>query len=119
MAPTFFLPHLPVEFQEASFAHLAKRCGCEVPPIGGRVYSISFERGGIMWIATVGCNLKGNKPIRVKRNDTGRWRDIEDPALVLAIFPGESYCLLTYPGTASLFGSTFYAIAKRVELFSV
>lgn len=118
--PAFFLPHCPVDSQEAEYAHIAKGCDREVPPIGKRVYSISFEHdGGIVWIATVGERLRGRKPILVKRKETGRWQDIDDPARILAIFPGVPYCVVTYSTSESHFGSPFYATARGVELFAV
>jgi hypothetical protein len=117
--PAFFLPHCPVEHQEGSYAHMAKGCECDVPPIGKRAFSISFEHGGIVWIATVGKNLRGRKSILVKHKETGRWRDIHDTALVLAIFPGEPYCVVTYPGSNSHFrGMRIYAIPTGVALFA-
>jgi hypothetical protein len=98
---------------------MAKGSECDVPPIGKRVFSISFEHGGIVWIATVGRNLRGRKPVLIKHKETGRWRDIRDTALVLAIFPGEPYCVVTYPGSNSHFrGMRIYAIPTGVGLFA-
>jgi hypothetical protein len=112
--PAFFLPHCPVEHQEGSYAHIAKGCECDVPPEGKRVFSIGFEHGGIVWIATVGKNLRGRK-----HKEDGRWRDIRDTALVLAIFPGEPYCVVIYPGSNSHFrGMRIYAIPTGVALFA-
>ena len=120
MAPRFFLPYLSQEAEEASFAHIARQCERTVPAPGARVYSISFERGGITWIATVGEQLRGRKPIRVKRKETGQWRDIRDTALVLAIFPGEPYIVVTRPGSNSHFrGTKVYATPTGVWLFSL
>ena len=120
MARRFFIPYLSPEMEEASFAHIAGQCERAVPAPGARVYSISFERGGITWIATVGEQLRGRKPIRFKRQETGQWRDIRDTALVLAILPGEPYIVVTYPGSNSHFrGNRFYANPTGVELFSL
>jgi hypothetical protein len=120
MAPRFFLPYLSPESEEASFAHLAKQCERAIPAPGAGVYSISFERGGTTWIATVGEQLRGRKPIRVKRNETGQWRHIRDTASVLAIFPGEPYIVVTHPGSNSHFrGTRVYATSTGVELFSL
>ena len=120
MAPRFFIPYLSPEIEEASFAQIAQQCERAVPAPGARVYSISFDRGGITWIATVGEQLRGRKPIRFKRKDTGRWRDIRDTALVLAVLPGEPYIVVTYPGSNSHFrGHRVYAIPTGVELFSL
>jgi hypothetical protein len=115
--PPFFLPLCPSESQEASYAHLAKGCGRKVPPIGQRIYSISFEDHGIVWTATVGEYLRGRKALKLKNKETVEWQ-IEDPALIVAIFPKVPCCVVTYSKAKSRFGQTFYVIPKGVELFT-
>ena len=115
--PAFFLPHCPIESQEASYTHIAKDCNRVVPPIGNRIYSISFEHDGILWTATVGEHLRGRKYMKVKGKDTVEWH-IGDPALILAIFPTVPYCVVTYSNGRSHFGHIFYATPAGVELFS-
>ena len=95
---------------------MAQACDREVPPIGKRIYSISFEHDGILWTATVGEHLRGRKSVRGK--EAVEWH-IGDPALVLAIFPRVPYCIMTYSNGKSHFGSVFYATPRGVELFSV
>ena len=115
--PAFFLPHCPSEFEEESYAHIAKRCDRKVPPIDRRIYSISFEHGGIVWTATVGEHLRGRKSVNVRNKETVQWQ-IDDPALILAIFPTVPYCVVTYSSAKSHFGQIFYATPRGVELFS-
>jgi hypothetical protein len=115
--PGFFLPLCPSEFEEDSYAYLAKSCDRRVPPIGRRIYSISFEDDDIVWTATVGEYLRGRKSVKVKNKETVQWQ-IDDPALILAIFPRVPYCIVTYSKGKSHFGQIFYATPRQVELFS-
>jgi hypothetical protein len=115
--PAFFLPLCPSESEEESYAHIAKSCDRKVPPIGRRIYSISFEHDGIVWTATVGEHLRGRKSVKVKNKETVQWQ-IDDPALILAIFPEVPYCVVTYSNGKSHFGELFYATPRGIELFS-
>jgi hypothetical protein len=116
MVPGFFLPYLSPHFKEGSYAHIAEQCERAVPALGDRVYSVSFVRGGTFWIATVGKHLRGRKPMR--RKQAGQWRDIFDSALVLAIFPGDPYIVVTCPGGNSCFrGTRIYTNPRGVQLF--
>lgn len=116
--PAFFLPHCPPESEEGAYADIAQGCNREVPPIGRRIYSISFEHDGILWIATVGEHLRGRKYVKVKDKENVEWQ-IGDPALILAIFPRVPYCIVTLSNGKSHFGQIFYATPRGVELFSV
>ena len=115
--PAFFIPHCPPETQEARYAHIAKSCHREVPLIGRRIYSISFEHNGIVWTATVGEHLRGRKSVKVGDKGTVEW-NIGDPALILAIFPRVPFCVVTYSNGKSHFGPIFYVTPRGVELFS-
>ena len=115
--PAFFLPRCSHESQEDVYARIAERCDREVPPIGRRIYSISFERDGIVWTVTVGEHLRGRKSMKVRGKETVEW-NIGDPALVLAIFPRVPYCVVTSSMGKSRFGQIFYATPRGVELFS-
>jgi hypothetical protein len=115
--PAFFLPHCPPESEEVAYAHMAQGCDREVPPIGRRIYSISFEHDDIVWTATVGEHLRGRKSVKVMNKETVEWQ-IDDPALILAIFPQVPYCIVTYSNAKSHFGQIFYATPRGVELFS-
>ena len=48
--PLFFLPFLPPELAEASYAHMAEKCDKIAPGPGGRVYSISFMHQTALWV---------------------------------------------------------------------
>ena len=115
--PAFFLPQCPPESEEGVYAHIAESCVREVPPIGRRIYSISFEHNGIVWTATVGEHLRGRKSVRVRGKETGEW-NIGDPALIVAIFPTVPFCVVTYSNGKSCFEQIFYATPFGVELFS-
>jgi hypothetical protein len=113
----FFIPQCPPEIEEAVYAHIAESCVREVPPIGRRIYSISFEHDGIVWTATVGEHMRGRKRVIVRGKETVEW-NIGDPALILAIFPRVPYCVVTSSMGKSHFGQIFYATPSGVELFS-
>jgi hypothetical protein len=116
MPPLFFLPFLPPELAEASYAHIAQRCDKIAPGPENRVYSMSFVHERVVWVATVGKRLKGQ---RLGHRVTARW--IEDPAMVLAIFPGTPYCIVTdalrTPG--SNFKNILFGTPTEVEFFSL
>src|ERR1700733_15205910 len=87
--PLFFLPFLPPELAEASYTHMAEKCDKIAPGPQGRVYSISFLHERVVWVATVGKHLEGHRP---RHRATAKL--IEDPAMVLAIFPGTPYTIV-------------------------
>jgi hypothetical protein len=55
--------------------------------------------------------------VRVRGKETAEW-NIGAPALILAIFPKVSYCVVTYSNGKSHFGQIFYVTPRGVELFS-
>jgi hypothetical protein len=114
--PLFFLPFLPPELAEASYAYMADKCQQIAPGPGGRVYSISFVHQRVVWVATVGKRLRGRRP---EHKATARL--IEDPAMVLAIFPGTPYCIVTDARhtTDSNFENIFFGTPVEVEYFSL
>jgi hypothetical protein len=114
--PLFFLPFLPQELAEASYAHMAEKCDKIAPGPAGRVYSISFVHQGALWVATVGKRLKGHRP-----RHKGKARLIEDTAMVLAIFPGNPYTIVTdaLHSNDSNFKNIFFGTPKEVEYFSL
>jgi hypothetical protein len=114
--PLFFLPFLPPELVEASYAHMAEKCATIPPGPGGRVYSISFVHQGVVWVATVGKRLKGQTP-----GNGPLATLIEDPAMVLAIFPGNPYWIVTdaLHSTDSNFPNIFFGTPLEVEYFSL
>jgi hypothetical protein len=114
--PLFFLPFLPPELAEAAYAHMAEKCDKIAPGPRGRVYSISFVHERVVWVATVGKHLKGHRP-----GHRATARLIEDPAMVLAIFPGTSYIIVTdaLHTTGSNFQNIFFGTPVEVEYFSL
>ena len=125
-APQFFVPASTPESQEEVYAQMAQSYRAEPLPMAERIYSISFEHDGDHWTATIGESLRG-----LRRRTSGRGsqrREIEeklaDPAIVLAIFSGNPYLVLTdgRPVTAkvSAWANPFMAgRPSSVRLFSL
>jgi hypothetical protein len=119
-APVFFLPHLPSDRQEATLAHIAAGLKRAVPPIGQRVYSISFESDGTLWVATVGDRLRGRKAMFAKRKNIGWGPWFDDPSLVIAVLPGAPYFVVAAPDAHSHFrDEAFAATPIGITLFSI
>ena len=95
--PDFFVPAATTETQEQVFTDFAKWCGIAVPPAERRVYSIVFGHDGETWIATVGESLHGTRTrtSTVRKQKVERTTQISDPAIVLAIFPGSPFMVVT------------------------
>jgi hypothetical protein len=103
-APVFFLPGLEQsEDQEAAFADFAEQCGRPVPPLGQRVYSITYTHDGEQWTATVGESLKGigHKTARSRGIKKEHTIKLHDRAVVVAIFAGGPYVVATDGGLIS------------------
>ena len=111
--PRFFVPAATQDNEEAVYAELARSCRCAVPPLGRRIYSITYRHDGDEWTATVGDRLHGVR----RRSRRSRGRSIEriarldDPATVLAIFEGVPLMVVTnhrlFPGSRSAWESPF------------
>ena len=95
--PAFFVPAATPENQESVYAELAKMGRSSVPPDSSRIYSITYTHDGEEWTATVGEKLKGvrYKTSRAKGKKIERVLQLSDPAVVLAIFPGNPYIVIT------------------------
>lgn len=95
--PRFFVPDVAREEQERTYKALAERCGLSVPSPGCRIFSITFVSKGEEWTATVGESLRSvtlpPRRSRSKRPFIARHR--QDPAVVLGIFAGVSYKVVT------------------------
>jgi hypothetical protein len=98
-APAFFVPAADSDNEESVYAEFADWCGRPVPSRGERIYSITFIHDGVEWTATVDEQLQG-----FERGTTPRKRT-SDPALVLAIFPGNPYMVVTNHRVAENVGS--------------
>ena len=106
-APTFFLPTVKPEKQEAMYAELARICQSAMPIWTKRIYSLRFLHNGEEWTATVGRSLAGVRYRSVRRR--GQRVDLRDslsdPATVLAIFEGSPYMVATDHGLLRNVGS--------------
>lgn len=89
-APEFFIPKVEADKQEDAYAVLAQEAGRAVPPLGQRIYSITYTHNGERWVATVGEQLRGSvvKVSRVRKQKVERTVQLSNPSTVLAIFPG-------------------------------
>src|SRR5690606_12022733 len=96
-APHFFLPASTPETIERDFASLARIAQRPVPELSERIYSIKYRHNGEEWCATVGSTLSGYRARTIKSG--GRTieqrQPLSDPAVVLAIFPGAPYIVVT------------------------
>jgi hypothetical protein len=88
-SPAFFVPGCTPEEQETAFAAMANDLpdAMPVPEPGKRIYAISFQHDGDMWSAKVGESMKGRRPVWKGRKKTETVVPIEDPAIVVAIYP--------------------------------
>ena len=122
----FFVPGATPDAQEAVFAELARFAKQPVPSQSERVYSITYDHGGGEWRAIVGETLRGvrRKRIRIRSKGTTVEREIPiyDAALVLAIFPGTPYFVVTdsrpIGRVRSALWNPFLAAPKSVTRFS-
>ena len=96
-ARAFLVPGAKAGKQEELYADFASVCDCPVPSREKRIYSITYDHDGITWTATVGETLTGISWETVRRQG----QKLEQPlshnnsAVVLAIFPGVSYKMVT------------------------
>jgi len=95
----FFLPAaIDDEQAERNYVAFAKWAGCAVPSGGSRIECIRFRHDGEDWVAEVGKPLSGMR-VEEKRRKAGRVTvrtPLSDPAIVLAIFPGDPYMVVTH-----------------------
>lgn len=96
-APPFFVPAATTDNQESVYAEFARWCGRPVPSPERRIYSITFVHDGEEWTATVGEALRGKRfrTTRSRGMKIEREQPVSDPAIVLAIFPGIPYIVVT------------------------
>jgi hypothetical protein len=95
-APPFFVPAATPEGQEFVFVELARLAAQAVPQPSERIYSITYDHDGEEWTATVGESLRGvRRNRRRSKGSLDREIPLADAALVLAIFPGTPYVVVT------------------------
>lgn len=93
----FFVPHAEPESAERIYTELAQFARSAVPPAGKRIASIHFRHDGDDWNATVGERLTGMR-VETKRRKAGKVTvrtPLSDAAVVLAIFEGYPYMVVT------------------------
>ena len=85
------------ENEDKVYADLAKWRRAGVPEPSARVYSITYLHDGDEWTATVGEQLRGirMKTSRLRGTNVERSIRIANPAIVLAIFQGVPYTVVT------------------------
>jgi len=95
-APSFFVPTVS-DKQEEAYAGFANWCQRAVPDSVDRVYSITFTHDGDEWTATVGEALRGIRRRYSRKRGTRveHVAPLSDPAVVLAIFAGYPYLVVT------------------------
>ena len=94
----FFVPFTESESEaESAYSTLAHSCHAALPPLNNRVYSITFKHNGETWVATVGERLAGSKLHVSKSKDVQKQHQVplSDPAVVVAIFAGNPYFVVT------------------------
>jgi hypothetical protein len=98
VTPAFFVPEVPPERTEAEwYALLAGVAQVPIPPPAQRVYSITYTHNGETWTSTVGERSRGTRTREVGRGRARRSHTtaLNDPAIVLAIFPGNPHVIVT------------------------
>jgi len=92
--PPFFLPDVAPDSQELSYSEFARWSQRPAPSLAERVYSVTWTHNGEDWTATVGERLRGTKRRRA-RNGAEHTEYLTDPAMVLAILPGNPSLVFT------------------------
>lgn len=75
---------------------LAAACNRPPPLLLQRIFSIVYVHDGVHWTAKVGEQLRGAKT--TNRGGREIRTPFSDPAIVLAIFPGDPYLVVTNKG---------------------
>jgi hypothetical protein len=123
-SPQFFVPHAEPGTHEEAYAELARFAGRRALPLGQRIYAITYVHDGEEWTAQVGERLRGHTIAdpRARAKYRRIERPVSDAAMVLAIFPGTPYIVVTDGGvvgvTRSAWENPFLAGQPRsVALF--
>ena len=120
----FFLPRASDDEQaERLYDALAEFAGCEPAPPDKRVHSIAFPHDGARWVAEVGAELTGGRRTQQLRRGEliERTEQLSSPSLVLAVYPGSPYVVVTdaqpITGAASEWANPFTAQPDEVTWF--
>ncbi len=103
--PSFFVPAATAGDAESVYVGLAQRCNVAPPALRDRIYSVGFQHNGEQWTATVGKSLTGAHYTVRKGSGHETKRTLSDPAVVVAIFPGSPYQVMTNHGIVESVGS--------------
>lgn len=119
--PMFFVPASTEGNMEERYAELAKLAQSTVPKNGKRIYSLTFKSKHEEWVATVGEKLNGKKDEydRKGRRLAVYERTLSDEAVVLAIFSGYPYTIVTTQGLMGRSHSVFANPISTNEVVSV
>ncbi len=108
-APPFFVPAATPDTQESVYTSFAAWCRCPVPSSDRRIYSIRYITKGTEWTATVGESLRGRRYVTTRsggqKNEQVQY--VSDPAIVLAIFEGAPFMVVTNHGIPRGVGSAW------------
>jgi hypothetical protein len=125
-APKLFVPAATAENVEKVYAGVAEWCRRPVPSLPDRIYSITYTHDGEEWTATVGEPLKGvrHRTTRSRGKRIEHTSQLSDPAIVLAIFPGNPFMVVTNHRIAANVGSAWEnpflaGMPTRVILFAM
>ena len=93
----FFVPAAQPHEVESVYANFAQSINRPVPSHGRRIAAIRYIHDGVEWTAKVGEQLTGVRT-EIKRRKTGKvtvTSHVSDPAMVLAIFGGSIFIVIT------------------------
>jgi hypothetical protein len=98
--PQFFVPAATAETRESIYESLAAFAKQPVPELQQRVFSITYNHDGETWTSTVGEPSVGMRRLTVDQGSSKRETvtHLSDPAITLAIFPGNPYVVVTNEG---------------------
>jgi hypothetical protein len=123
-SPEFFVPGTDSETAEAVYAEHARMCGRSIAPPGKRIFSIVFTSNNEEWTATVGEPLTGvfRRVTQVGAKKLELVQKLDDPAIVLSIFSGDPYRVLTndlpHAPVRSTWDNPFMATPTAVTYFA-
>lgn len=120
-SPAFYIPSIAPEQEEEAYAQLAAACCAQPAPLDKRIRSIVFNHDGIEWTATVGEGTKGVERKTVKRGGkkVEQVKHHQDAGIVLAIFPGNPFCVYVLPPTRWQTPFFWAGVPTGVKYFSL
>jgi hypothetical protein len=94
--PSFFVPMVDADQQEAAYGDLADFAGMAIQPPDRRVFSITWTHDGVEWTATVGEQLSGTETVTKGRGRDRRYFQVprHTTDTVLAIFEGVPFRIM-------------------------